>query len=110
MRKCISLLSLLLLSVIASYAQQQNGSIRGTITTSDGRPAANITVRIERSKWGGISDENGQYTIKQIKPGSWTLKVTSVSATTQTKTVTVAANEEAVADFMLDEHSAQLEE
>lgn len=59
MTKYLFFLSLLLLSINVLFAQggkDSNGAISGTITTSDGKPASNVTIRIERSKWGGISD------------------------------------------------------
>ena len=100
------LITFLLLITTTSFAQ----NIKGTITTSDGKPAVNVTVRIDRSRWGGISNENGEYTIKNIKPGTWTVKVTAVAAVSQEKTVTVAAGQTVAADFVLNENAAQLQE
>lgn len=109
MKKLLSLLSAFLLSITALFAQN-NGTIKGTIVTSDGQPAAYVTVRIDRSKWGGISNENGEYIIQHVKPGSWTLKVSAVAAATQEKVITVTAGQTLQVDFVLDQSAEQLKE
>ena len=114
MIKRIFLLSVLLtLSITVLFAQRSNSNnstIRGKIITSDGSPAANVTVRIERSKWGAISNENGEYIIERVKPGNWTLKVSAVEAATQEKEINVTAEQVLQVDFVLKENAAQLQE
>lgn len=113
MIKHLFFLSLLLLSIHVVFAQggkDNNGIISGTITTSDGKPASNVTVRIERSKWGSISDEKGEFIIKNVKPGNWLLKVSAVAAVAQEKQVSVAAGQTVHIDFVLNENAAQLHE
>ncbi|GEP90556.1 iron complex outermembrane recepter protein [Chitinophaga terrae (ex Kim and Jung 2007)] len=92
----------------AAYAQ--NGTITGTVTTSDGQPAINVTISIEHTKLGGISNEKGEYSIKNIKPGNWTLRITSVGAATQLKQVTVSSGQVQELNFTLNESAAQLNE
>lgn len=113
MTKHLFFLSLLLFSihvVTAQNVKDNNGIISGTITTSDGKPASNVTVRIERSKWGGISDEKGEFIIKNVRPGSWLLKVSAVAAVAQERSVTVTPGQTVRVDFVLNENAAQLHE
>jgi len=109
MSKHLLLLTVLLLSLQSVFAQG-GGTIKGTITTSDGKPASNVTVRVDHSKWGGISDEKGAFAIKNVKPGTWTLKVTAVSVMAEERTVIVAAGQTVTVDFTLNESAAQLHE
>ncbi|SEW24968.1 TonB-dependent receptor [Chitinophaga arvensicola] len=92
----------------AVYAQ--NGTIGGTVTTSDGQPAINVTITVERTRLGSISNEKGEYLIRNIKPGNWTLRITSVGSATQLKEVAVAAGQTQQLNFTLNESAAQLNE
>ena len=108
MTKRLLLICTFLFSVTALFAQ--SAFVKGTITTSDGKPAANVTVRIEQTKWGAITNENGEYLIKNVKPGAWNLKVSAVSVASQVKQISVAAGETQQVDFVLNANSAQLQE
>lgn len=70
----------------------------------------NVTVRIEHTKWGSISGENGTYEIKNIKPGTWQLKVSAITAAAQERTVTVTAGQRLQVDFTLNENASRLHE
>jgi len=93
----------------AQTAKDNNGTITGTITTSDGSPAAFVTVRIKNGRWGDVANEQGQYTIKNIKPGTWTIIVTNLAAA-QEKQAAVNAGQTTTTDFVLNESAAQLKE
>lgn len=113
MTKRLLFLSALIFSISALFAQNtkdRTATITGTITTIDGKPAVNVTVRIEQSKWGGISNENGEYTIRNVRPGSWTVKATAVAVVSQQQVVTVAAGQTLQVNFVLNENSEQLKE
>ena len=98
-----------LFSVTALFAQT-TGSIKGKLTTSDGQPGAYMTVRIDRTNKGAISNEKGEYIIKNVKPGNWTLKISAVDAVAQDQVVTVVAGQAVTADFVLNTNAAQLHE
>lgn len=97
-------------TVMAQNPKGNNGTIKGTITTSDGKPAAYVSVHIERSSLSGISDEKGEYVIMNVKPGNWKLTTFAVSIAAAEKEVTVTAGQTTVADFVLKENATQLEE
>ncbi|MCW3465067.1 TonB-dependent receptor [Chitinophaga nivalis] len=113
MMKKLCLLNVLLLSLTTLYAQKtkdSNGTIHGTITTSDGSPVPNVTIRIERARWGDISNEKGAYTISNVKPGNWVLKVSTVVTATQEKNITVTAGSDQEINFVLNDNAARLQE
>lgn len=93
----------------AQSAKDNNGAVKGTITTSDGNPAAFVTVRIKNARWGDVTNEQGQFTINNVKPGAWTIVVTNLVAA-QEKQVEVSAGQTSQADFVLTESAAQLKE
>ncbi|SEW01188.1 iron complex outermembrane recepter protein [Chitinophaga sp. YR573] len=107
MTKRLLLLITLVFSITTVFAQN---SVKGTVTTSDGNPAVNVTIRIENSKWGDITNEKGEYTIKYVKPGNWVLKVSAVAAASQEKAISIAEGQNLQVDFILKENSAQLQE
>ncbi|PIQ22703.1 MAG: TonB-dependent siderophore receptor, partial [Cytophagales bacterium CG18_big_fil_WC_8_21_14_2_50_42_9] len=92
-----------------SYAQQ-NGSIAGRITTSDGKPAAFVSIGLKEIAVGQISDENGNYRINRVKPGTYTLKVRAVGLESQENQVTVNPGQTLTLNFTLLESAAKLKE
>lgn len=99
----------LLLNFLTVQAQQ-SGGIKGKITSADGKPAAFISVGIKGKSIGNVSDENGNYTLKKIKPGNYVLKVSAVGLIGKEKEVTIVAGEIQTIDFVLSETQNQLNE
>jgi iron complex outermembrane recepter protein len=96
-----------------TYSQNlkaSGGNIKGLITTSDGLPAAYVTIRLERTGRSVASNEKGEYMIRNVSPGTWTLSVSAVEAVSEKKEITVVAGETVQVDFVLKENAAQLQE
>ena len=93
-----------------AYAQTGNGSIKGSVKTSDGKPAPYVSVGLNRSAKGTTTDEEGNYLLTDIKPGNHTLKVSFVGLQTQEQQVTVTARQQLRQDFTLIESASQLNE
>lgn len=75
----VTLLLLFPLLVIA-----QTGSIKGKITDRlTKEELIGVTVLVKGSSLGAATDYNGQYTIKDVKPGTYTLEVRFVGYQTQ---------------------------
>ncbi|MFV8343356.1 TonB-dependent siderophore receptor [Flavobacterium sp. XS2P39] len=68
---------LLLLSTTTALAQN-NGSLKGTILTSDNKPAEGVSVSIKGANKNTIADNNGAFVLKNISEGVHVLKVTLV--------------------------------
>jgi len=113
MTKLFSLLLIFIFSYIILPAQNLKGTnaiIKGTITTSDGKPAADVSITIEQSKWGALSNQKGQYIIRNVKPGNWKLKVSAVGTTPQERKINLVAEQILQIDFNLRENAEQLQE
>ena len=66
------------LFIQTTNAQTGNGSIKGSVKTSDGKPAPYVSVGLNRSAKGTTTDEEGNYLLTDIKPGNHILKVSFV--------------------------------
>ncbi len=93
------LLVLPLLSIVALAA---NGIIQGVVRdsqTGDALPGANVTV--VKTSLGGSTDVDGRYTIRDITPGSYTLRATYVGYKEKEVTVQVKDGQTLKQDFKL---------
>ncbi|WP_345950164.1 TonB-dependent receptor [Mucilaginibacter sp. PAMB04274] len=61
----------------ATFAQQNRGTIKGKILTSDNKPADNVSVGLQGTKYGTITSDHGEYSFK-APSGSYTLVVSYV--------------------------------
>jgi iron complex outermembrane receptor protein len=91
-------------------AQTTKNLVRGQITTSDGQPAAFVNVVLKGTSRGSTTDEQGQYTLKNIPAGNATLVVSLVGFEPTEQTVDVKAGEPTTANITLTETARQLEE
>jgi len=104
-------LCLLFLSVIA-FAQNESevGSIKGTITTGENKPAVSATVRIKGAKKAALTNNEGAFTIENIQPGNYSLEISSIGFEPLEKEVTVIAGSSANLSLQLSEMQTQLSE
>ena len=73
------LLTLLLFSsvTVLNAKEKTTGNISGVLTEKEtGQPVIGASVSIVGTKRGAITDNNGRYTIKDVEPGTYTLKIT----------------------------------
>ena len=97
----------LLFNVVA-FAQ--NATIKGKISTSDGKVAEFVNVQLNGTNKGTISNENGEYKIERIKAGIYKLKVSLIGLETKEQQIEVKAGEMLTVDFALAESANQLQE
>lgn len=101
---------LLLMSFTVVTQAQQNGTIKGKITTADGQPAAYVSIGLKNKNIGTTTTENGEYNLNKVKPGTYTLKVSAVGINAQEKSISIGAGETLVLNFVLTENSEFLKE
>jgi len=94
-RNVYSTLAIFLLTFTVAFSQ--TGAIRGKIldkTTKEPLPFASVVAEMNGTQVGGAqSDFDGEYTIKPLQPGSYTLKVTYVGYTDLVITGVLVAND-----------------
>jgi iron complex outermembrane receptor protein len=101
---------ILLLLSINLKAQTKSGSISGQIKTSDGKPAAFISVGLKNSNKTTETNESGSFTFKNLPAGKYVVKISAVGVKTQEKEVTVSEGQSVGSDFSISESAAQLDE
>ncbi|CAH0219152.1 Ferric-pseudobactin 358 receptor [Pedobacter sp. Bi27] len=94
---------------LLSFAQQFS-TISGTVTTSDGKPAAYISVGLKGKGLGNVTNEKGIFEIQRVKPGSYTLRVSAVGIQNIEKPIVITAGEHKTVDFVINQNSNQLNE
>lgn len=98
----------ILMSVLTASAQ--TGSISGTVTTADGKPAEFVSIVLQGTAKGDVTDKNGKFLIKSVKPGGYVVIASFVGTDTQQKQIEVKQGESVVVNFDLQENSTELTE
>ena len=66
MQKLLALSIGFVFLVLNSFAQKQNGIIRGTVTSSDGKAAEAVSVLIKGRTRGTLTDEKGHFEFRRL--------------------------------------------
>lgn len=110
MKKTILLIVILFNAILFIAGQSPAGELRGTVKTSDGKPAAMVSVVLKELKKGFITDEKGGYNFKGIRAGRYTLVVSYVGLETVETLIDVQGSGTSIMDFTLQESRNELEE
>ncbi len=120
MRKCFEYLTGIALSVVfmcaavneaeAMDTDEWAGIIKGKVTTSEGASASDVTVKLKGTKRTVITEEDGTFIIRNVKPGNYQLEVSLVGYNDVLKNVTVDEKQIADVDIKLTVTGKQLEE
>ncbi|RZJ51741.1 MAG: TonB-dependent siderophore receptor [Flavobacterium sp.] len=101
---------LLLFSVNPIFAQQSFGTVKGTITTSDGEQAEDVFLVLKNSKYSTTSNEYGAFELNRVKPNTYTLQISLVGYETLTQEITVTENQTTTLQLQLTVSNKQLKE
>jgi len=106
-------LGILILGANNASAQTSTGTIRGTVTGSDGRPVANAQILAKNPVNGvqrsTLSRDDGAYTMPGLVPATYELTVRRIGSGAQTRTVVVQIGATQIRDFALVAQATQLE-
>ncbi|MEO6520746.1 MAG: TonB-dependent receptor [Mucilaginibacter sp.] len=84
------ILSLFTLNVVAQQATR--GNIHGQIITIEHKPAENVNVVLKDTRFGTLSDENGNYSFR-VPAGTYTIVISHIGAKNQETQITVQAGQ-----------------
>jgi iron complex outermembrane receptor protein len=91
-----------------AYAQA-GGSVRGSVTAADTRaPIAGARVAVATPSRVGISDDAGNYVLRDLPPGQYDLVITAVGRKPLHAPITVQAGQETRMDVALEAGSIML--
>ncbi len=89
----------------------QTGAIVGRVTAKlAGLPMAGATIVVEGVSRYATSDDEGRYRIKDVPPGSYTVRVRSIGYLPASASAMVGADEEVTVDFALEKSAHPLQE
>ncbi|WKL49337.1 TonB-dependent receptor [Flavobacterium pectinovorum] len=103
------LFSLLFLTSLTMLGQE-TGKVSGKIVLSGNTPADNITVRLKGTKYNAVTNEKGQYEIKNVKPANYTISIKSVGINSVEDNIVVTAGQTTIKNFSLSESKEDLDE
>ena len=110
MRTRLGLFTLALsLLFVPTAAAAQSGSIVGTVTDEDDRPVIGVSVFVEGTGYGAVTDARGRYRILAVPAGTATVISRSIGFVEGQQTVAVRAGEISTADFRLGIAAVELE-
>ena len=92
-------------------AQDVTGTIRGTVVDSlTNQPVADVTVIVEGTRRGAITNADGSYVIGSVPAGTHTVRARRIGFGAPAQVVTVSPGASVTANFALDRRVAVLEE
>lgn len=103
-------LSLTLLFWAGVAWAQTSGTIRGRVTDNNGGAVEAVSVGLQGTTQGDITDEQGRFSIRAVAPGTYTLTVSAVGLRSEQQQVTVTAGQVTTVAFTLAESASELKE
>ncbi|HKL39979.1 MAG TPA: TonB-dependent receptor [Cryomorphaceae bacterium] len=96
--------------ILSSYAQAQNGTVRGFVYEEETGEAVIFTnVYLKGTTMGASTDVNGYFSITQIPEGQYNLTVTYLGYDTLSKPISVKAGDITTEKLFLKKSSIQME-
>ena len=98
---------MMVLLAASPLAAQDAGRIEGTVrATRSGAPLSDVTVFVQGTTRGGVTDEQGRFRILAVPPGDRVVMAQLIGRARGTQTVHVAADSVARVEFSLTEVAA----
>ncbi len=104
------LLPFLFVAFFVFQAMAQTGSITGTVTNEEGEPVPTANVLLVEIGRGAATNLQGEYTIEDVPPGTYTLRVSFVGYETYEAQVTIEAGETLTKEVVLKQAAVGLNE
>lgn len=100
---------LFFLSTFLSFSQQKQGlTISGQVAEKSGQTIPYATIVVEKTDLSVISDENGKFVFKNVKPGKYTLKISAIGFSNLKKNIEVL-DKDVNASFQLESELNELQ-
>lgn len=104
----LTLAAALMMSATLAFAA--GGTIQGKVVDDYGEGIPLAQVFIEGTTMGDAADQNGEYVIENVPPGTYTLKAQVIGYKTKTAEISVSVDETITQDFMLASDVLSMEE
>lgn len=105
------LLTLLMILTVHLHSQTNKGHVTGTVKSSEGKPAQFVNIGIKGTSIGIVSNEKGEYEIKDLEEGIYTMVISLTAHETKEQTIQIKANETTIIpEINLNNNVKQLNE
>lgn len=104
------LLCALVLACFTFTGAAQTATVKGKIIIPTSEAADNISVILKNTQIGTVTDANGEYEIKNLRPGNYILRISLVGYAPKERNIALKAGEEIVENFTLSAGDEQLDE
>ncbi|HEX5155316.1 MAG TPA: TonB-dependent receptor [Parafilimonas sp.] len=95
---------------VSTFAQQNNGNIKGTVTTNDSKPAALVTIHLSGTKKYVQTNDDGTFKLSNVAEGNYTLEVSLIGYETLRQNVSIKANQTSQVNMQLQLSQQQLQD
>jgi TonB-linked SusC/RagA family outer membrane protein len=97
--------------LFSTSANAQTGTVAGTVTDSEGQILPGVNVVVVETQLGAATDEQGEYSITGVQPGTYTVRASFIGYSDETRSdVQVQANQTTTVNFQLAPSAADLDE
>ncbi len=94
--------TVLLCCLLPWALRAQEASIHGRIVNGNQRPIAGAQVVLQTTPYGTTTNDGGEYHLKAVKPGAYTLVVQAYGFSSSRRAVTLEGGKDLTLDFTLD--------
>src|SRR5690606_35387386 len=118
--KCKVLLGTIMLTLVSSLLKaqmimesdnlQRPGSISGIIISELEEPLSRISIRLEETQAGTVTDNEGKFDIRNLPAGNYTITASGIGYTASKKNIRVHAGEITTINLQLDKATQSLNE
>lgn len=103
--------TLFLFIICAATISAQTGSLNGRVMTTSNSPISDANIMVKGSNKGTMSNIQGYFTIENLRPGNYTLRLSSLGFSKKEVSVLIKANEKTeLGTIVLIETQEQLNE
>ena len=100
----------LIIALLSLYTSAQNSSISGVVKDAKNEGIPYVSVSFQNSNLNTVTNDAGEYSIKQISPGTYNLIFSSPGFNTVVRAISLQAGEEKVLDLQMEEDFKALDE
>lgn len=110
-KSTLTILNLLFVLLFSTAAlAQEKASIKGQITLNDNQTPDNISVHLKGTRFATVTDEKGNYSLKNINPGAYTLKISAIGYQSQELKINLTNGQHLIQNATIKSRSEKLTE
>ena len=93
-----------------TYSIAQTGTIEGKVKDKSGKPVVNATIILEKTNYGSVSNDLGNFSIKNVAQGNYSIRFSAIGYQSVGLLIEVKANETTEVKFEAEEKVELLHE